>query len=222
MVDPYILANGTLKNKLGITEYEELKKAECDICFVKLMSLDEIDVNCDYATLIKRIHNHIFSDIFEWAGEYRKVPIYKQELVIPGISLEYANPKDIERSIKRKLEEMNDDKWNPNSLDNFAQNMTKYLAKIWRIHPFRDGNTRTTLGFAYLFAKKYGINSDMGKALDNLSRNVTDTGKIKRYSIRDKFVLAALDDKDYPEPEALQQLMRSVLSNGRDEKDIEL
>lgn len=222
MDDPYVLENGTLINKLGITEYDELKKAECDIGFIKLMSIDDVDTNCDSATLISRIHRHIFEDVFEWAGEYRTVPVYKQELVIPGISLEYARPREIEKSLKRKTEEMDYDNWNPDDLESFAKNMTKHLARIWRVHPFRDGNTRTTLGFAYLFAKKHGINLDMGKALNNLSRKIAEDGKVKRYSIRDKFVLAALDDKDYPEPEALQQLMTSVLSKDRDEKEPEL
>ena len=31
MKDPYIQENGTLKNKLGITEYKELNDAEKDI-----------------------------------------------------------------------------------------------------------------------------------------------------------------------------------------------
>ena len=37
MKDPYIQENGTLKNKLGITEYKELNNAEKDIGFVKLI-----------------------------------------------------------------------------------------------------------------------------------------------------------------------------------------
>ena len=41
MKDPYILEDGTLKNLLGITDYGELNKAEKDICFIKLVNLDE-------------------------------------------------------------------------------------------------------------------------------------------------------------------------------------
>ena len=37
MKDPYIQENGTLKNKLGIEEYDDLNKAEKDIGFVKLI-----------------------------------------------------------------------------------------------------------------------------------------------------------------------------------------
>ena len=41
MKDPYIQPNGTLKNKLGIKEYDELNSAEKDIGFVKLIDIGE-------------------------------------------------------------------------------------------------------------------------------------------------------------------------------------
>ena len=222
MEDPYILENGTLRNKLGITDYQKLKEAECDLGFVKLMTVDSIDTDCNPSTLVKRVHQHIFGDIFDWAGEYRTVPIYKEEVVIPGISLEYGAPREIKRRMDANLASMYADKWNSNDLDEFSKKLTEYLARIWRIHPFRDGNTRTTLAFASIFAKQHGFNLDMGRILENLSRRKDDkTGKITRYSIRDKFVLAALDEKDYPEPEALQALMRFALSKAKEEKEEE-
>lgn len=222
MEDTYILENGTLRNKLGITDYQKLKEAECDIGFVKLMTVDSIDTDCDPSKLIKKVHQHIFADIFDWAGEYRTVPIYKEEVVIPGISLEYGAPREIKRRMDANLASMYADKWNSNDLDEFSKKLTEYLARIWRIHPFRDGNTRTTLAFASIFAKQHGVNFDMGCILENLSRRKDDkTGKITRYSIRDKFVLAALDEKDYPEPEALQALMRFTLSKDKEEKEEE-
>ena len=222
MEDTYILENGTLRNKLGITDYQKLKEAECDIGFVKLMTVDSIDTDCNPSALVKRVHQHIFADIFDWAGEYRTVPIYKEEVVIPGISLEYGAPREIKIRMDANLASMYADKWNSNDLDEFSKKLTGYLAKIWRIHPFRDGNTRTTLAFASIFAKQHGFNLDMGQILENLSRRKDDkTGKITRYSIRDKFVLAALDEKDYPEPEALQALMRFTLSKDKEEKEEE-
>lgn len=222
MKDPYILKNGTLRNKLGITDYEKLKGAECDIGFVKLMTLDSIDIDCDPETLVKRIHQHIFGDVFDWAGRYRTVPVFKQEVVIPGISLQYALPKDIAKNMKARISDMYADTWNTDDLTDFSEKMTSHLAKIWRVHPFRDGNTRTTLGFAYIFAKQHGLNLDIGRTIENLSRRKDDTtGRITRYSIRDKFVLAALDERDYPEPEALQALITASLSKDRDEKEVE-
>ena len=61
---------------------------------------------------------------------------------------------------------------------------------------------------------------DIGILLDHLTRLITPKGDIVRYSIRDKFVLAALDEKDYPEPEHLQALIKqSILVGIKKEKE---
>lgn len=215
MKDPYVLEDGTLRNKLGITDYQELKAAERDIGYVKLLNAESvIKSKCDI-TLLKNIHKHIFEDIFEWAGEFRTVPVYKEELVIPGISLEYASPKDINKQLTQYLDEMNLANWQNMKIDDLTKQFVSYLAKIWRVHPFRDGNTRTTLTFANIFAKEHGFEMDMSTMLDDLGRVVdSNTGKVTRWSIRDKFVLAALDEKDYPEPQALEQTIKQAINNG--------
>lgn len=219
MKDPYVLKNGTLKNLLGITDYEELKQAEKDIAYVKLINAEEeIKRPCDIR-LLKRIHKHIFEDIFEWAGEFRTIPLYKEERVIPGVSLEYAEPQNIEKELTKRLEEMNSINWKGKGIDEITKQFTKELAKLWRIHPFRDGNTRTTLTFAHIFAKQKGFEMDLGTMLDELGRiEDSETGKVKRWSVRDKFVLAALDEKDYPEPEGLENIIKKSIEKGVKEK----
>ena len=91
MNDPYVYSNGVLKNKLNIKSYEELNKAEADIGFAKLINVDSVDIDFFDDKLLKRIHKHIFEDIFDWAGEYRKVPLVKEELVLPGCTIQYTD-----------------------------------------------------------------------------------------------------------------------------------
>ena len=220
MKDPYIQENGTLKNKLGITEYKELNDAEKDIGFVKLIDIGESFKQKYDAEYIRNIHRHIFEDIFGWAGEFRTVPVYKTEIVIPGLSLEYSAPKNIEKDLNVVLEELNSTNWSGKNIDEITAQFTDQLARIWRVHPFRDGNTRTTLAFAENYSREHGFSMDIGILLEQLTRLVTPNGDVKRYSIRDKFVLAALDKKDYPEPEHLQILIKqSILSGIRKEKE---
>lgn len=218
MKDPYVLEDGTLKNLLGITDYEELKKAEKDIGFIRLTNIDIAFSNKFNKELLQDIHKHIFEDIFSWAGEFRKVPIYKEEVVIPGLSLEYCNYKKIPQELDKCLTEFNRVNWDSLDLDAKIQTFTELLARLWRIHPFRDGNTRTTMVFASLFAKEHDFPLDFDIILDNLTRQIGDNGKITRYSIRDKFVLAALDKKDYPEPEHLQSLLKHSIVSGISKK----
>ena len=59
MKDPYVYEDtGTLINKLGIKDYYELRQAEADISFVKLLDVDD-NVDCTKLDLeyIKNIHN---------------------------------------------------------------------------------------------------------------------------------------------------------------------
>ncbi len=218
MKDPYVMENGTLKNLLGIEDYEELKKAEKDIGFIKLANVDRTFSNKFNKELLQDIHKHIFIDIFSWAGKFREVPIYKQEIVIPGLSLEYCEPKKIPNELENCLDEFNNTDWDSLDLNKKIQTFTELLARLWRIHPFRDGNTRTTMTFAYLFAKEHDFPLEFDVILDNLTRKVGENGKITRYSIRDKFVLAALDEKDYPEPEHLNSILKSSIELGISKK----
>ena len=215
MHDPYIIdENGVLRNKLGITDYHELNRAERDITFVKFLDIDTSYKQQFNAQYFKSIHKHIFEDIFDWAGEYRTVPIVKEEVVLPGLSLDYADAKDIDKKLKACLKTMNDTNWDAMPLDKKVAEFTNQLTSLWSIHPFRDGNTRTTITFARQFSKEHGFPMDLGILLDNLSRKFDENGKITQYSIRDKFVLAAIPKEYYPEPEHLTTLIRSSIVSG--------
>lgn len=215
MADPYIQENGTLKNKLGIEDYTDLNNAEKNITFTKFLNIStafRTNFDIEY---FKSIHKHIFEDIFDWAGEFRTVPIYKTELVVPGISLNYAPVKQIEPQLQTVFDEMNNIDWNSlPTLDQKASTFTKCLTKIWAIHPFRDGNTRATLTFANQYSKEHGFPIDLGGLLDKLPRKVTPSGQVLQYSIRDLFVLAALPEDSYPEPEHLTALIKQAMQKG--------
>lgn len=217
MRDPYILEDGTLRNKLGITDYKELKLAEKDIGYVKLLNVEKVAQEEYDIELLKRVHKHIFEDIFEWAGNFRSVPIVKEELIIPGASLQYAEPKEINKRLELIFKQMNSFEWKDKNIDQITKNFTGFLAKLWRVHPFRDGNTRTTLAFANIFAKQHGFEMDMSTMIEQLGRIIdSNTGKVVRWSLRDKFVLAALDERDYPEPQALENtIKRAIIAGGK-------
>lgn len=171
MKDPYVYEEtGTLKNKLGIKDYEELRKAESDISFVKLLTVDR-DVECSKFDLdyIKNIHKYILDDIYDWAGEFRTVPMVKPEDILGGDTVRYAYPKEIEPKAKECLNELNRVNWNAKSLDDKAMNFTKLIAELWQVHPFRDGNTRTIVTYAFRFAEEHGFRMDRKLLLDNFA-----------------------------------------------------
>lgn len=212
--DPYTQENGTLKNKLGISDYDKLNLAEKDITFSKFLNINKTFRTKFDVSYIKSIHKHIFEDIFDWAGTFRDVPVYKEEVVIPGLSLDYTKPKDIEKELESCLEKFNSTNWDALTVETKSTLFTKYLTEFWKIHPFRDGNTRTTLTFATQFSKEHNFPMDLGLLLDNLTRKYNENGKITQFSIRDKFVLAAIPDEFSPEPEHLNSLIHKSIVAG--------
>lgn len=212
--DPYIQENGTLKNKLGISDYNELTMAEKDITFSKFLNIQNTFRTKFDISYIKSIHKHIFEDIFEWAGEFRNIPVYKEEIVIPGLSLDYSDSKNIEKELTSCLEKINNTDWESLTLEEKSVTFTKYLTEFWKIHPFRDGNTRTTLTFASQFSKEHNFPLDLGFLLDNLTRKLDENGKITQFSIRDKFVLSAIPKEYSPEPEHLNSLIHKAMVSG--------
>lgn len=205
---------GILKNKLGINDYDMLNQAEADLTFSKFLNIEKTFKTKFDINYVKAIHKHIFEDIFDWAGEFRNVPIVKEEIVLPGLSLNYAESKEIPQRLENVLNKMNNTNWDALPLEEKSMEFTKQLAQFWLVHPFRDGNTRTTLTFATNFSKEHGFPLDLSCLLDELSRKTNENGKITRFSIRDKFVLAAIPKQFSPEPEHLNFLIHKAMVSG--------
>ena len=127
----------------------------------------------------------------------------KEEFIFPGYSIPYSYHKNISKDLKQRLKELDSTPWESMSEEEIARVFARKIALLWKVHPFRDGNTRTILSFSYMYAKAHGFPMDMQTFTDNLARLYYENGKVSRHSIRDKFVIASLEEENYPEVEPL-------------------
>ena len=157
-----------LRNLLDIKDEKLLEEAESNITYVKLLDID--DKICgdafDYQR-IKDIHTYIFGDLYEWAGKERGINIVKGERVLGGDTVIYADTNSIETEMESALKELNQVKWEVLDISETAELFSKLIAKIWQIHPFREGNTRTIMTFATQFAEKHGFHMNKALLKDN-------------------------------------------------------
>ena len=204
MTDPYAYDNGVPINKLGIKDPQELSEVEKEICSSKLKEIDSLE-----EPTLQNIHKYIFEDIFEWAGEYRIVQIHKEEEILPGYCTRFSKPEDISNDLEELINGIRSIDWLSMDINDMCVKYAIEMAKIWRVHPFRDGNTRTTVAYAYRLAKELGFPFDMDTITQELNR-VYMGDYIIGYSVRDKFTLASLDEEDFPEPEYLAQLFKDA------------
>jgi cell filamentation protein len=97
----------------------------------------------DFAHLCE-FHSYVFGSIYDWAGTLRIISMEKQEAVLGYMSIEYTHSKYIEQESSIILSRINGVKWDSLSLDEQAIELANNLAELWKVHPFREGNTRTT------------------------------------------------------------------------------
>ena len=159
MRDPYLYKDvAVLRNKLHIREQDLLDDAEADYVVFRLKDLALNPLSGDYHTPhLLKMHEYIFQDIFEWAGEVRTISIYKEEDVLGRLSVEYSDPFDIVNDLHHVLSDMRKKEWKDMDRLQLAKEFCDSLARLWKIHPFREGNTRTTITFCCQYADEMGF-----------------------------------------------------------------
>lgn len=155
--DIYLIENSkVLKNLLNITDEAELDLAETEYANAGMMFLYDSGFSDFSANGICTIHKTLFGQVYEWAGKYRSINIRKSEEILVGKSVWYSNWDDIEKDLDDIWNRIYSVKWKELSHTDFVSSITRLFSKIWQIHPFREGNTRTTVMLIALFSEYYG------------------------------------------------------------------
>lgn len=169
MKDIYLYEDcGVLKNLLNIKDKKLLEDAEADYVTYRLkeIAINPLPGAYDYKHLLE-VHKYIFQDIYEWAGQPRKLNIYKEEPVLGGLSIDYSDWMSICKDAEDVLAEMRNKLWINMIVHEAAVQFADSLAKLWRIHPFREGNTRTIVTFCCQYADEIGLNPNRKLFEDN-------------------------------------------------------
>jgi cell filamentation protein len=134
---------GVLKNKLGIKDDNALTIAEREITSLKLLMLYNTPIieEINFDNLCK-IHKMIFEDIYEWAGIIRHGDFFSK-----GNSI-FCRGQYIPENANKIMENLQ----NENNLcglpkTKFIERMAYFMGEVNALHPFREGNGRTSREF---------------------------------------------------------------------------
>ncbi|SEB29340.1 Fic/DOC family protein [Rhodococcus koreensis] len=147
----------------GITDPEVLDVYEGLATYKRMSELRREPIPGNYdLTHLRRIHHHLFQDVYPWAGELRTAPrdwpmvkhgpdvqAYRRGVRNPPeIAHRYFAAKEIRGYGTAVLERMAA-KNHLRGLDRetFVDELTKVWARINYVHPFREGNTRAQFAF---------------------------------------------------------------------------
>ena len=156
--DPYCYpGTDTLINKLDIREPELLTAFEAEMTSARAdepLPLGRLSV-----THYRKIHHHLFQDVYSWAGRYRSTRISK------GGSM-FCYPENIASEMQKRFAQLKQKRFLRNlPRRDFVSRAAHFLAELNAIHPFRDGNGRAQLAFMTLLAYRAGHPFDLD-ALD--------------------------------------------------------
>lgn len=147
MADPYLQDDGrTLRNKLGIVgDPDALQKAETlRVDFRSAQLKAENLPNAQGFELIKAVHQHLFQDVYEWAGKARITPLAKLHVEGEAGRTAFTRPDRIEQDAARVFSKLTAE----NGLRglapaDFAKQLAPRVSELNAVHPFREGNGRT-------------------------------------------------------------------------------
>ena len=159
MSDPYLYrGTETLVNLFDERDENRLKEIEANYTSLRLRQLFENPVKGKFGFAhLCRIHKFIFQDIYKWAGKARTINITKTEAVLGGLSVEYCDKKRIEITTRKILSDFSNMDWQLKNIEKLSESFAKNMALLWKIHPFREGNTRTVITFCCDMAQAHGI-----------------------------------------------------------------
>ncbi len=109
------------------------------------------------------IHKKLFSDIFEFAGKIRDYNFTKDEWVLDGDTVIYASYETIMPSLQYDFEQEKNFSYKDITFDDAIKHLCRFTSNIWQVHPFCEGNTRTTAVFMIKYLRTFGfdINDDV-------------------------------------------------------------
>ncbi len=141
-------------------EKEHSRQEEADKVATRITELlSEDSFTLSPATYIA-IHQHLFQGIYPYAGKLRDYNISKKEWVLDGDSVYYASATSLKETLAYDIEQEQKFTYRGLSIDEVIQHIVSFVANLWQIHPFGEGNTRTTAVFIIKYLRVLGFEID--------------------------------------------------------------
>lgn len=176
--DPHELV---LRNKPGVKEQDQLDRLERH--FVARRSAEIIMGKAPVARTfdgdhVRAIHRHLFQDLYEWAGEHRRVNMAKG-------GKQFVGHLWIPEGLAAVAEHVRGQDWEVLDRDGMVRELAVAGTRLNATHPFREGNGRTTRLFLMHIAEQTGHELDFSR-VNTVSWNLHSAASVPRYGEGDR------------------------------------
>ena len=106
------------------------------------------------------LHGRLFDGIFKFAGKIRDYDISKMEWVLDGDSVMYGAAFELKAALDYDFEQERHFSYKNLTLEEIVKHITFFVSRLWQIHAFGEGNTRTTAVFTIKYLRSLGFDAD--------------------------------------------------------------
>lgn len=103
------------------------------------------------------IHRRLFEGIYDHAGKMRTRNITKKEWVLDGDTVFYGNALDLQATLAYDFAQEREFSYLGLSMDETIHHLALFISRLWQIHIFGEGNTRTTAVFFIKYLRTLGF-----------------------------------------------------------------
>lgn len=134
-------------------------------------------------TEMLNIHKRLFTGIYKEAGKYREYNFTKKEWILNDDTVTYSSYETIKETIEYDFNQEKNFSYKDFSIDDSISHLSRFISNIWQVHPFCEGNTRTTAVFLIKYLRTFGFNVNDEIFADNswYFRNALVRANYKNY-----------------------------------------
>ena len=104
------------------------------------------------------IHRKLFQGIYKHAGKIREYNITKKEWVLDGAVM-YGSASELRATLEYDFSQEKDFSYKGLSMDEIIHHLAVFISRLWQIHIFGEGNTRTTAVFFIKYLRTLGFSA---------------------------------------------------------------
>lgn len=103
------------------------------------------------------IHRKLFQGIYNHAGKIRDYNITKKEWVLDGETVIYGSASELKATLEYDFLQEKNFSYKGLSMDEIIYHLAVFVSRLWQIHIFGEGNTRTTAVFFIKYLRTLGF-----------------------------------------------------------------
>lgn len=153
-----MLIDSYYKSAAGRKEVENDRTEEADKVSARITEILAEKTFSFTPAQLTSIHRRLFEGIYKQAGRIRDYNITKSEWVLGGKTVYYASADTISETLDYDMGQERAFDYANLNVDDAISHLARFCANIWQIHPFCEGNTRTTAVFMIKYLRTLGFN----------------------------------------------------------------